>query len=256
VKAKLTPLAVLAAVRELRATGKAGPIAVDGAPHLVPLLARDLRAGGTPSAVREGAAAGSAALVWIGEADEDKLRAANRAHVPIVAVTQADRLPYVLDTDLVRARPGESFPLEEIAAALAHKLGNDGPSLAAALPVLRAAVVDELIAATSRQNALLAGAVFIPGVNFPVLTLNQVRLVLRIGLAHGEQIDGSRAPEVAAVVGAGFVFRAAAREAVGLVPFAGWAVKAGIAYAGTKALGEAAGKYFGERADRSVRPGT
>ena len=36
--------------------------------------------------------------------------------------------------------------------------------------------------------------------------------------------------------------------AMGLVPVAGWAVKGVIAYAGTRALGEAAVRYFGRRA--------
>jgi hypothetical protein len=36
--------------------------------------------------------------------------------------------------------------------------------------------------------------VFIPGVDFPVLTLNQLRLVLRIAAAHEEEIDAETAP--------------------------------------------------------------
>jgi hypothetical protein len=31
---------------------------------------------------------------------------------------------------------------------------------------------------------------------------------------------------------------------LGAIPFAGWAVKGGIAYAGTRAVGEAALRYF------------
>ena len=52
--------------------------------------------------------------------------------------------------------------------------------LAARLPALRRGVADALIARVARQNAAIAAAVFIPGVDFPVLTLNQLRLVLRI----------------------------------------------------------------------------
>jgi uncharacterized protein (DUF697 family) len=53
---------------------------------------------------------------------------------------------------------------------------------------------------------------------------------------------------VLATVGAGFGFRAAAAELLDLVPVAGWAVKGAIAYAGTRALGEAAMRYFERRA--------
>ena len=67
----------------------------------------------------------------------------------------------------------------------------------------------------------------------PVITLNQIRLVLRIAHAHGIGVGQERAPEVLAVLGSGFALRTLARQAVGLVPFAGWAVKAGVAYGGT-----------------------
>jgi uncharacterized protein (DUF697 family) len=81
-----------------------------------------------------------------------------------------------------------------------------------------------------------------------VLTMNQLRLVLRIGAAHGVAIDNERVPEILGVIGSGLAFRAAARQALGFVPVAGWAVKGGVAYAGTRALGEAAVKYFEARA--------
>jgi uncharacterized protein (DUF697 family) len=86
--------------------------------------------------------------------------------------------------------------------------------------------------------------VFVPGVDMPMLTLNQARLILRLALAHGEEIDGGRALELLAVVGGGLGFRALAREALGAVPFAGWAIKGAIAYTGTRAIGEAALRYF------------
>jgi uncharacterized protein (DUF697 family) len=50
--------------------------------------------------------------------------------------------------------------------------------------------------------------------------------------------------ELLAVVGAGFGFRAAAREVLDLVPVGGWAVKGAVAYTGTRAIGEAAVRYF------------
>jgi uncharacterized protein (DUF697 family) len=90
--------------------------------------------------------------------------------------------------------------------------------------------------------------VFVPGVDLPVLTLNQIRLVLRIALAYGQELDNRRAVELLGVVGAGFGMRTVARELLDLVPVAGWALKGAIAYAGTKAVGEAAVRYFDARA--------
>ena len=249
-KAKLGPLGVLAVVRELRrGTGDTRPLAIAGARELVPLLARELRAGGEASAVVEGRVEGAAALVWVGPPDEDQLRAASRAGVPIVAVTDADTLPYVLASSIVRVPPGHGFPVDEIARALARGLGENGTSLAARLPVLRAAVCEHLISSFAKKNAIVSAAIFVPGVDLPVLTLNQIRLVLRIALAHGEPIDNRRAVELIGVVGAGFGMRAVARELLDLVPVAGWAVKGAIAYSGTKAVGEAAVRYFAARAE-------
>jgi uncharacterized protein (DUF697 family) len=247
-KPKLGPLGVIAIVRELqRGSGDLRPLAIAGARELVPLLARDLRAGGEESAVVEGRTEGAAALVWVGPPDEDQLRAASRAGMPIVAITDADTVPYVLASALVRVPPGQGFPVAEIARALARGLGENGTSLAARLPVLREAVCDELIASFAKRNALVAAAVFVPGVDMPVLTLNQIRLVLRIALAHGEKIDSRRAIELGSVVGAGFGMRAVARELLDLVPVAGWAVKGAVAYTGTKAVGEAAVRVFAAR---------
>ena len=42
--------------------------------------------------------------------------------------------PYVLTADLVPVEPGHGFPLDEICAALARRLGEDGTALAARLP--------------------------------------------------------------------------------------------------------------------------
>ena len=81
---------------------------------------------------------------------------------------------------------------------------------------------------------MIAAAVLVPGVDMPILTLNQARLVLRIALAHGEEIDRSRLPELAAVVGAGFGFRAVARQLLGARPVAGWAAQGAVAYGGTQ----------------------
>ncbi len=96
----------------------------------------------------------------------------------------------------------------------------------------------------SKQNAILGAAIFIPGADLPALTLNQMRMVFRIAGAYGADVDHERAVELLAVLGAGLGFRAVAREVVGVVPGLGWAVKGAIAYAGTRALGEAAIRYF------------
>jgi uncharacterized protein (DUF697 family) len=231
-------------MKELRAAGKdRKPVALGGAGEIARTLERELTRGGDPSAVRVGAPQGAAVYVHIATGDDEgALRAARRARVPIVAVAFDDEtLPYVLATDIVRVGPGERLPVERIAAALAARLGEAGAPLAGRLPVLRGAVCDRIVASFARKNGIVGVAVFVPGADLPVLALNQVRMLLLLDQAYGlELAPRERLPEVLAVVGAGLGLRAVARELLDVVPVAGWAVKGGVAYAGTRTLGEAA----------------
>ena len=70
-----------------------------------------------------------------------------------------------------------------------------------------------------------------------------VGYLLRVSSENGD----TRPAGIGGVVGAGFGMRAVARELLDLVPVAGWAVKGAIAYTGTKAVGEAAVRYFAAR---------
>jgi uncharacterized protein (DUF697 family) len=256
--ARLHPMAVYGLLKELRSAASGhGPIVVMGAQALADALRKELVRGGEPDAVRQQGPTDGSVLVYVLAADvtdEDKrvLKQANRARVPIVCVLAGPeldpRVPYVLATDVVRVPAGSGFPLDEIARALADRLGEEGTALAARLPVLRSAVCERLIARFARRAGITGVTVFVPGADLPVLTLMQLRLVLRIGAAHGVEIDRERLPEVLATVGSGLAFRAVARQALGFVPVAGWLVKGAIAYAGTKALGEAAVRYFAARA--------
>jgi uncharacterized protein (DUF697 family) len=256
-KLPLKPTKVLGILKELRVSADTDrPLVVTGARELVSVLTRELTRGGVAAAVREqGPVEGGIALVHIlaGAVDDDDervLKEAAHVRIPIIVVTRDDpgHIPYVLDQNLVRVGPGNALPIEEIATRLARALGEAATPLAARLPALRRPVCEELIRKFSRQNGFIGVVFFIPGADLPVLTLNQIRLLLRIADAYGFEIDGERLPEVLAVIGSGFGFRALARHGVGLVPLVGWMLKGGIAYAGTRALGEAAVRYFERRA--------
>jgi uncharacterized protein (DUF697 family) len=242
---------LLAVAREAReGSAEGGPLVVAGARELVPLLAKALRAGGDEGAVLEHGPLDSAlALVWIGpaEPDADALRAAARAGLALVGVSEGASLRYVLDTALVRVGPGQGLPVEGVGRALARALGPRGVSLAARLPVLRGAVVDELVESCARRNGAIGAAVFVPGADFPVLLLNELRLVLRIALAHGGEIGPGRIPDVLGVLGAGLGSRRLARGLCGAAPVVGFALRGAVAYGATRAIGAAASARFGEQ---------
>ena len=235
-------------------------LAVGGARELAPVLRQQfLRGRAEPGAVRLGGPEGADVYVHVlagdpGDDDVDVLRRARRSRVPVVAVARgrahgAAPIPYVLATDVVWTA-GEAVPLAEIAETIAARLGEDGAPLAARVPLLREAVCRQLVSSFSRKNGALAAAIWIPGADLPVLALNELRLVSRLAQAYGLESGRDRVPELAATLCAAFGLRALARELLDLVPFAGWAVKGTLAYAGTRALGEAACKRFAPAATR------
>lgn len=160
------------------------------------------------------------------------------------AAHEAARRAGAYDDELVFADPATPWAMPKLADAVARAAGPRGPSLARRLPAVRDAVVKRLVQHVARQNAAVGAVIWVPGADMPVMTLNQVRMVLQIGAAYGEDVGPQRAPEVLTVVGAGLGLRTVAREALGFVPVAGWAVKGVMGYAGTLALGRAAVKYY------------
>jgi uncharacterized protein (DUF697 family) len=233
------------------------PLVVGGARELAGVLARELARGGSAAAVRVGDPTGAAVYVHIaGGGDESDLKRARRARVPIVAIVFGSddvAVPFVLATDVVRVEAGRPFPVEEIAERIAVRLGEDAAPLAGRLPVLRGPVCAHLVESFARKNGIVGAAVFVPGADLPVLALHQVRMLLRLDQAYGLELDPrERLPEIAATIGAGMGMRAVARELLDLVPVTGWAVKGAVAYAGTKALGEAAIKRLQASASRDV----
>lgn len=248
--------AIAKLLREIAASGSRDHVlAVGGAAELAPLLRQQfLRGRAQPAAVRLGDPEHADVYVHVlageaGEEDVAVLRRAQRAAVPVIAVAvgfAADvAIPYVPATDVVWVGAGEANPLEAITRAIAARLGEHGAPLAGRVPLLREPVSEQLLASFARKNGLLAAAVWIPGADLPMLALNELRLVLRLAQAYGAAREvGDRLPELAATVGAGFGLRALAREVRDLMPGAGWAVKVAVAYAGTRALGQAARLRF------------
>jgi uncharacterized protein (DUF697 family) len=267
------PLVLFNLVKEIRtAVEDFRPLLVAGASETAGKLVDALVAGSDEQSVRNLSGGtptaydieGGEVLVYGIEGDlatpEDEriLRLADRHDVGIVcllitATADPPDVPYVLATDVIVVRPGQELPLERIAERIADRLGEKSYVLAAKLPIIRKAVCEEIVRGFARTNGILGAAIFIPGADLPVLTLNQIRMVLRLAAAYGEEIDRDRALELLAVVGAGLGFRAVARQALTLVPGPGWAIKGGVAYAATLTLGQAAIAYFEGGGQKRVR---
>jgi uncharacterized protein (DUF697 family) len=178
------------------------------------------------------------------------------AHLPAIVAAVRDTEAVAIDRHAWMALAGLSgkeFVLHTrgtpaaksaLARRIAQVAGHGGFALAAALPALRAAVVDHTIAATARQNALVGAVIILPGADMPVMTMNQLKMVLRIGAAYGYRSDLQRTIEVLGVIASGLGLRTLARSAVDYVPGLGWAMKASFGYVGTEAIGRSAVAYF------------
>jgi uncharacterized protein (DUF697 family) len=179
--------------------------------------------------------------------------ATRAASVPLVALVPDRDLPSGAawlasarigrdETAVSLGREGEPKPT--LQGRLAAVLGDDGIALAQRLPWCRRAVAERLVLAGARQNGVIGAVIIIPGADMPAMTLNQIRMVLRIATAYGEELGLDRALEILSVVGTGLVFRTLARQALDFVPGFGWAVKGAVGFSGTVALGSAAIEYF------------
>ncbi len=141
---------------------------------------------------------------------------------------------------------------EESSASMRNRMGewvieacrDRRLAFALAFAFVRRPLSLEAVGATSMQNAGIGLVVFLPGADLPLMTLNQAKMLLQIAAAYGEPMNLERVKELAAVVAGGFACRAVARQLVGCVPVLGWAIKAGVGYAGTCAMGHAAIEYF------------
>lgn len=112
-------------------------------------------------------------------------------------------------------------------------------AFAANFEFVRRPKAEKIISAAAGENAVIGFVPILPGADMPIMTANQAKMALEIAAVYGQDFSAERIPELLGVVGGGFVMRTAAREAVGLIPGVGWAIKGGVGYAGTVAVGRA-----------------
>jgi len=214
----------------------------------------------------------SAVVVVTRESDPntEELALAHRlqaAKIPVLiafadAVAGAIRqqwLPAVIAPLLPTPAPGappptaidDTFATRSLIKGLRALRFTDELALARFLPAFRDPVCRSLIEDTATANAaysLTTGLVEInPVATIPmnladmlVLTKNQGIMSYKIALAMGMEADFRQImPQIAGVIGGGFLFRQVARGLIGLVPGLGIIPKVGVAFAGTYAAGEA-----------------
>ena len=141
---------------------------------------------------------------------------------------------------------------DRLFALCAEAAGDRGTALGRRYQVVRRAAARRLIGKTAMQNVVIALVFFIPGSDMPAMTLNQVRMVLKIAAMYGQPIDKERAVELVATVALGFGFRCMGRRLARWIPGLAIIMKMFTAYAATLAVGMGAVAYFEQGAPAST----
>jgi uncharacterized protein (DUF697 family) len=159
-------------------------------------------------------------------------------------------------------------PANAVRSEIMDTLPDFAPAFGRHYEEWQPAAIRAIIEQTSRANAQFALVSNIPAVipilgglvaasaDLIVLTKNQVMMCYKIAAAHDRSLEDQMAivRELTPVVGAGFLWRTAAREAASFVPFAAGTIpKVAIAFAGTMTIGKAADYYyrFGKKPSKS-----
>lgn len=155
--------------------------------------------------------------------------------------------------------PDEKNPEEQLRAEIVAAKPELAPGLGRFFPVFRHVAARAVMDDTAKANAQFAlvsnvpamipvlGNLIAAGADLIVLTKNQIMMCYKLAALNGRDLHDQSAiiAELAPVVGAGFLWRTAAREAAALLPLAAGTVpKVAIAYAGTLAIGWSADFYY------------
>lgn len=186
----------------------------------------------------------------------EALAGARRFRVPTVVVAVGDssresELAASLQqpTADVVVKGDAADAVERMGLWLSDNVSSKKLAMAHNFAFMRRAVSEDAIRTTAMQNALIGVVTPIPGADMPLMTANQIKMLLQVAAAYGQPLNVERVKELAAVVAGGYLLRAVARQTLTVVPVLGWAIKGGIGYTGTVAMGRAAIRYFEEGAD-------
>lgn len=210
-------------------------------PQTTSALVRVERLGSSPVAPRA-----DTDVVLVLSCGSDRLQEAVQeivvAGVPVAVVAESSvEVPFITaDTPMLGliAATDATYLLETLARWILDRTEKD-VAFAANFPFMRIAAANRVITSCALANMATGALVFMPGADFPVMTIAEVGMVLQLSAIFGYKLEPERGYEVAAVVGAGLVLRLAGRGLCRLAPRLAFVVKAFVAAAGTYGMGRA-----------------
>lgn len=161
-----------------------------------------------------------------------------------VLIEKVERVFSVLPSQIVVVESYAERGGADLASKLLNQCSHKALALGRFLSFVRPVALKQVTSKTKWQNAFIGAVTIFPGADFPLLTLNQAKMVLMIAGLYGAEISLARARELLVVLGGGLTFRAMARELLSLFTFPGWVIKGAVAYTGTELIAKAAVRYF------------
>jgi len=97
---------------------------------------------------------------------------------------------------------------------------------------------------TALENGFVGLLFFKPGTNLPIMTANQMKMLLQIAAAYNQPLNAERVPELATVLATAYCMRGFAYKASKNVPLLSMAIRGSVGYITTLCIGRTAVSYF------------
>lgn len=121
---------------------------------------------------------------------------------------------------------------------------DKGTAFAAAFPFMRVPAAYDVVRSCCASNMLTGALAFVPGADYPVMCAAEVAMMLKLSHIFGKRVSHERAYDAVAICACGALLRAIAKRVAPLAGRASFVVKAGIAGAGTAAVGCALSRLY------------
>lgn len=162
------------------------------------------------------------------------------APVCVLAETSVE-VPFITaDTPLLGliAATSEAHLLESLARWILDRTEKDA-AFAANFPFMREAAANRVITGTALTNMATGALFFVPGANYPVMTMAQLGMMLKLSSMWGYALRPERGYEAAAVAVTGLALRGVSRALCRRAPRTRLVVRALVAGFGTYGMGRA-----------------
>lgn len=164
------------------------------------------------------------------------------AGVPCAVIAESSvEIPFIAqDTRMLGliAATDETHLLASLATWVLERTDKK-TAFAANFTFMRASAARHAVGSATVANAATGALVFIPGADFPVMTIAQLGMLMQLAAIYGKPLRPERGYEAAGVLAAAVVLRALARTRSARAGVGSFVVKGAVAGAGTYAMGRA-----------------